>query len=52
MKPLSRITAMFFAALLLASCSDTAVPTADTNNADDTAATEAVTEARWKDAIP
>ena len=53
MKPLSRITAMLFAALLLASCSDTPAQPADTNNADDTAAaTEAVTEARWKDAIP
>ena len=53
MKIMSRITALLFAGLLLASCSDTAAPTADTNNADDTAAaTEAVTEARWKDAIP
>ena len=53
MKPLSRITAMLFAALLLASCSDTSGQIAETNNADDTAAaTEAVTEARWKDAIP
>ena len=44
MKIMSRITALLFAGLLLASCSDTAAPTADTNNADDTAATEAVTE--------
>ena len=53
MKTLSRITAMLFAALLLASCSDTPAQPVDTNNAEDTAAaTEAVTEARWKDAIP
>ena len=53
MKIMSRITAMLFAALLLASCSDTPAQPVDTNNADDTAAaTEAVTEARWKDAIP
>lgn len=52
MKPLSRITAMLFAALLLASCSDTPAQPVDTNSTDGTAVTEAVTEARWKDAIP
>ena len=52
MKPLSRITAMLFAALLLASCSDSPAQPVDTNNADYTAATEAVTESRWVDAIP
>ena len=51
MKPLSRITAMLFAALLLASCSDNSGQSAETNTAanDDTAA---VTESRWVDAIP
>ncbi len=53
MKTLSRITAILFAALLLASCSDTSGQTAETNNTDGTAAAaEAVTESRWKDAIP
>ena len=50
---MSKITALLFAGLLLASCSDTSGQTADTTGAEGTAAaTEAVTESRWKDAIP
>ena len=52
MKLLSTISTLLLASLLFASCSDTSGQIAETNNTDNTAATEAVTEARWKDAIP
>ena len=53
MKLLSTISTLLLASLLFASCSDTSGQIAETNNTDDTAAaTEAVTEARWIDAIP
>ena len=52
MKRFASLSALLFAALLLASCADAAAGTADTTSADTAAATETVTEVRWKDALP